>query len=322
MSGKNGIRDALLKMISLTLKYGARGTGEPELRQKHYHQLMELTDFVLDGRRNFLESNSDKEKYTILLQQYESQRGDLIYPFVEDEQFELAAKLAEKYMDFQILVAICDRTRNQAKLEEYIEKFKDMEFSQFAINWHLRQNKQQDLFERFRGNQAALGRFLHDHPSLAWVQFLFNGELLKAAETLYVLAQNETELVARKKTIFSLAKLSYFAAGEANEQIEMINNELNLIEYQELLPIGVLQAFGYDTANPKVLKPEEIINVSWLSRGPFQLKLHDHLFFCSSIFQRRMKLPMNMTSGRLWRCFILSERRVRVSGIRFGVQPF
>ncbi|GAB0092436.1 Nuclear pore complex protein Nup133 [Sergentomyia squamirostris] len=260
-SGKSGIRDALMKMISLTLKYGARSTGEPELRQKHYHQLMELTDFVLDGRRNFVESNKQKEKYKILLQQYESQRSDLIYPFVEDEQYELAAKLAEKYLDFQILVAICDRTKNQLKLEEYIERFKDLEFSQFAINWHLRQNKQQDLFDRFKSNQAALGRFLHDHPSLAWVQFLFNGELLKAAETLYALAQNETELIARKKTILSLAKLSFFAAGESSAEIEMINNELNLIEYQEQLPLGILQAFGYDTENPKVLRPEEIINL-------------------------------------------------------------
>ncbi|XP_059618907.1 nuclear pore complex protein Nup133 [Phlebotomus argentipes] len=261
MGGKNGIRDALMKMINSTLKYGARGTGEPELRQKYYQQLMELTDFVLDGRRNFLESSRRKEQYSILLQQYESQRSDLIYPFVEDEQFELAAKLAEKYMDFQILVAICDRTRNQAKLEEYIERFKDMEFSQFAINWHLRQNKQQDLFDRFKNNQAALGRFLHDHPSLAWVQFVFNGELMKAAEILFVLAQNETELVARKKTNLSLAKLSFFAAGDSADQIEMINNELNLIEYQEQLPIEVLQAFGFDTDNPKVLKPEEIINL-------------------------------------------------------------
>uniref|UniRef100_A0A1B0CE80 Nucleoporin Nup133/Nup155-like N-terminal domain-containing protein n=1 Tax=Lutzomyia longipalpis TaxID=7200 RepID=A0A1B0CE80_LUTLO len=260
-SGKNGIKDALMKLINLTLKYGARSTGEPELRQKHYQQLMELTDFVLDGRRNFLESNREKEKFTILQQQYESQRSDLIYPFVEDEQYELAAKLAEKYMDFQILVAICDRTKNQAKLEEYIERFKDMDFSQFAINWHLRQNKQQDLFERFHSNQAALARFLHDHPSLAWVQFIFNGELLKAAETLHDLAQNETELVSRKKLILSLAKLSFFASGESSEHIETINNELNLIEYQEQLPIAVLQAFGYDTDNPKVLKAEEIINL-------------------------------------------------------------
>jgi nuclear pore complex protein Nup133 len=123
----------------------------------------------------------------------------LIYPLVEDEQFELAAKLAEKYLDFQILVVICDRTENQNRLDEYIERFKDQNFSQFAISWHMKQNKQGDLFERFRNNQADLAKFLHNHPSLAWIQLMFNGELGKASSVLMDLAKNEIELVARKK---------------------------------------------------------------------------------------------------------------------------
>jgi nuclear pore complex protein Nup133 len=63
----------------------------------------------------------------------------------------------------------------------------------------MRQNKQQDLFKRFKHNQPALAKFLSDHPSLAWVQLMFNGELTKAAEVLFRLAENEKELVARKR---------------------------------------------------------------------------------------------------------------------------
>lgn len=44
---------------------------------------------------------------------------------VENEQYELATRLGEKYLDFQVLVLIADRTNNQAKLTEYNEKFKD-----------------------------------------------------------------------------------------------------------------------------------------------------------------------------------------------------
>lgn len=175
--------------------------------------------------------------------------------------------MAEKYLDFQILVQVCDRTENQTRLDEYIEKYKELNFSQFAINWHMRQNKRGDLFERFKRNQADLSKFLADHPSLAWVQSVFNGDLAKAARVLFDLAQNETELIARKKTMLSLAKLASFSADEElSLQIDHINLELMLINYQETIPEHLLAMFGYDTVQPKVLKAEEIINV-WLAAG-------------------------------------------------------
>lgn len=160
-------------------------------------------------------------------------------------------------------MVICDRTKNQVRLDEYIERFKEHDFSQFAINWHLQQNKRGDLFERFKRNQSDLTRFLGDHPSLAWMQAIFNGNLAKAGRILISLAQAETELFTRKRTILSLAKLACLAADEnLNEQIEAINSELTLIEYQTLVPTQLLSIFGYDTENPKVLRPDEIINVS------------------------------------------------------------
>lgn len=279
-----------MHFITITLKYGARSTGEPELRQRHYKNLVELIDFVLSSRKSYLESIKESDKHDVLWQQYETQRSALIYYFgnfrslvghfqrlfifsnmaplllshaVEDDQYDLATKLAEKYLDFQTLVLICDRTSNQARLDEYIERFKDQDFSQFAINWHLQQNKRGDLFERFKRNQSDLSRFLGDHPSLAWVQAIFNGDLMKAANILFSLAQNETELVARKKTILSLAKLACLATdADLSDQINQINSELLLIEYQSQISTRILSVFGYDIENPRVLKAEEIINVS------------------------------------------------------------
>lgn len=261
MSGKNGIRDVLLQMITMTVKYGIRGTGEPELKHKFYQQVVELIDFVLDGKRRYLASIEGSEKYAVSLRQYENQRSDLIFPLVDDEQYELATKLAEKYLDFQTLVMVCDRMSNQHKLDEYIERYKEFDFSQIAINWHLRQNKQADLFQRFKHNQLALGKFLVDHPSLAWVQSIFNGEVGKAAKVLFELALNETDLVARKKTILSLAKLAFYATGESKEQIDKINQELSLIDFQMGLKRELLESFGFDVAHQRVLKAEEIIDV-------------------------------------------------------------
>lgn len=76
-----GLKDIIQHQIGVTLKNGARSTGEPELRQLHYKQLVELIDFVLDGRKSYLDSIRDSEKYSVTLQQYEAQRSDLIFPF-------------------------------------------------------------------------------------------------------------------------------------------------------------------------------------------------------------------------------------------------
>lgn len=217
-SDAGGLRDTLLQFIQLTLQHGIRLNGEVEFRFKHYQHMTELIDFVLDGRRSYLQSiRTNIEKLNVLQQQYESQRFDLIYPLIEDEQYELAAKLAEKYYDFQTLVIICDRTENQKRLDEYIERFKELNFSQFAISWHMKQNKQGDLFERFRNNQVELAKFLNNHPSLAWIQLFFNGQMAKASNVLLELAQNEVELAVRKKVrkvvlkdkIFSYTNFSF-----------------------------------------------------------------------------------------------------------------
>lgn len=261
VSGKNGIRDVLVQLIQVTLKNGIRGTGEPEVRHRFYQQMVELIDFVLDGKRKYLESVGGTEKHSVLQRQYESQRSDLIYPLVDDEQYELAIKLAEKYHDFQTLVIVCDRTENQAKLDEYIERYREFDFSQIAINWHLRQNKRADLFERFKHNQSALGQFLVDHPSLAWLQLIFNGEYENAGKILLELATKETELVSRKKTILSLAKLAFCATQENRELIEGINRELNLIEYQVGLRDDLLQTFGFDAQHQRPLAADEIIDL-------------------------------------------------------------
>uniref|UniRef100_A0A182JBK9 Nucleoporin Nup133/Nup155-like N-terminal domain-containing protein n=1 Tax=Anopheles atroparvus TaxID=41427 RepID=A0A182JBK9_ANOAO len=262
-SGKGGLRDVLLHMISTTLREGIKGTAEPEFRAKHFTHMTELVDYVLDGRKTYLEHIHDQDKYTVLLQQYKAQRSDLIYPFLEAEQYEMAAKLAEKYLDFQALVEICDKTNNQERLDEYIERYQEHDFAQFAISWHMRQSKQGNILQRFKNNPSELGRFLVDHPSMAWIQLVFNGELSQAAKVLVALAQRELELLARKRVILCLAKLCLLAAdGEMHQSVlEDINTELELIEIQENIPSEVLEHFGYDTQDVKVLTPDEMVNL-------------------------------------------------------------
>lgn len=286
MPGGSGIHDALIRLIDVSVRYGAQCVAESELKHVLFHQLLELMDMVLDGRKNYLDSVRDTEKFQVLQQQFEAQRFDLIsvlskwkynrieeyllivFPkLVRNKQYECAAKLAEKYLDFQSLVLICDETEDKDRLDEYTRKYEEFDFSQYAINWHLRQNRHAEVFERFKGNQTALAQFMRDHPSLGWIQLMFNGDFDRAAKVLFDLAQCETEFVARKKSMLSLAKLaSLTVSSDLSAHVEKINQELTVIEYQSHLGHDVLQNFGFDATDQRVLKPDEIINVC-MNRG-------------------------------------------------------
>lgn len=78
MSGNIGLRESLSHIIDISVKYGAHGTSDPELKQRTYQQILELIDIVLDGRKHYLDSVRDTAKCNVLQQQFESQRRDLI----------------------------------------------------------------------------------------------------------------------------------------------------------------------------------------------------------------------------------------------------
>ena len=42
---------------------------------------------------------------------------------MEYEKYEMAASLAEKYLDFEILIQLCDDTDNSDRIERYLTQF-------------------------------------------------------------------------------------------------------------------------------------------------------------------------------------------------------
>lgn len=62
--------------------------------------------------------------------------------------------------------------------------------------------------------------------------------------------------------MLSLAKMAALCSSDdlSNEIVD-ISNSLQIIQFQEELPISVLTAYGYDINNMRVLSPQEIIQV-------------------------------------------------------------
>lgn len=262
--GKDGLRNCLNTMQGITLKYGITGTGDSAIKNELYEQLVSLIDLILDGKKCHLESIRGTEKFEVLLKQYETERANLIQPLIKEEQYDSAAMLAEKYCDFPSLVQICELTSNKNRLDGYVEKFAAQDFAGFLFSWYIKNGRQGQLIEKCRrGGTAELTEKLSEHPTLSWVQAALTDELQLAANTLLDLAAQEYELIVRKKSMLSLAKLALLASDELEDKVaectKSINNELTLVAYQEDLPAQVLAMYGYDIKNLRVLAPRELI---------------------------------------------------------------
>ena len=70
-----------LFQMSITLKYGVRGTGDAKLRTQLYDQLLEFVDILLNGSKCHRESLQGSDKKTILDQQFQQECTHFIEPF-------------------------------------------------------------------------------------------------------------------------------------------------------------------------------------------------------------------------------------------------
>ncbi|XKL69512.1 hypothetical protein PGB90_007281 [Kerria lacca] len=263
-SGPDGLKDSLMLQSGITFKYGIKSVGGLTQRQELINQLISLNSIVLEGWKIHVESVSDrKARYEYLSNQYEIERLSLIQPFMELDEYESAATLAEKYLDFIILVQICDKTKDDDRLMYYMDKYEKKDFAQFLFSWYIREKKQGKLLSQFRSNkkhQQALAKFLVDHPSISWLHSVFCGNYEKAADVLLNLGFQEMESVKRKKCMLTLGKLALLAHDSTNTNLfDKVNKEINLIIYQEDLPEIVLSAFGYDFETMRVFLPAELI---------------------------------------------------------------
>ncbi|XP_049818107.1 nuclear pore complex protein Nup133 isoform X2 [Aethina tumida] len=268
-SDSEGLMDALLLQHSLTFTYGMKLSSSSQLKSDLVEQFVALTDLILDGRKSYLESIRGTDREAAIYKQYCTDRHKLIKPLLQDNEYEKAAQLAEKYLDFETLVIICDNTDNNQRLDEYIDRFRQDGFAEYMYNWFFKENKQGKLIDRYRqvgksDNLQTLTKFLSDHPSLSWMQHIFDKKFAVGADTLNNLASTEVDSLDKYKTLLSMSKLAKLAGpntADVDKYVDAINNKLKLVGYQKNLPGYVLQGHGFDVINPGVISAKDIINL-------------------------------------------------------------
>ena len=269
----NGMRSLLIRQFQITLEKIIPLSEDASVRNVFFQQLIELCDFVLGGYTSQLETVLNQERKLAVLKEFEKDRASLILPLINSGGcLEEATKLAEKYHEFHGLIRVCEIANDNDRLERYMDLFAEQDFANFVFDWHLRQGKQSKLLQHRTytsgKRQNQLGRFLEGHANISWLHDIQTGDFLESAKTLKALADSETDLVARKKTMLSIAKLSNLCAnttdGEnnADEALNLIDHEMNLINAQEQLPKSILEAYGFDSSDQmKVLSPRQLIEL-------------------------------------------------------------
>ena len=164
--------------------------------------------------------------------------------------------------------------------------------------WYVKEGKQNRLLSlsKTRHNQD-LTSFLTHHNDISWLHDIQTQNYGQAANTLTGMAMKEGEILARKKTQLSPAKLAALACEpgkEAEEQVSevvevlsvvnpvtclqvaVVEQEMCLVAAQEQLPtqvrrdrspvifiswLQVLSQFGFDRESMRVLTPREMIEL-------------------------------------------------------------
>ncbi|XP_059094944.1 nuclear pore complex protein Nup133-like [Tigriopus californicus] len=263
--GPKGLRTALINQVKISMEKGLSLAENKATRVEIVKQVVHLIDFILDG---FLcQLNKTKEaRRPVVLKQYEKNRSELISTLVSKGYLEEATSLAEKYLEFVALIKICEITKNRARLDGYMEEFAEHDFSSFHFDWLVREGKQGMLLSQTSSSRhGELGKFLKGHSNISWLHDIQIGDFGKASYTLGNLGKHETDLIARKKTILSLAKLAALASDESDENIlksvNDVEDQLMVLDAQEQLPKSVMDAFKFDSESMHVLAAREIIEL-------------------------------------------------------------
>merc|ERR1719347_2495890 len=164
-----------------------------------------------------------------------------------------------------MLVRICEETNNKDRLEQYMDQYCSTSFSSHVFSWYVKEGKQNRLLSLSKASRTPeLASFLTTHSNISWLHDINTENYTTASQTLSSMALQEADILARKKTQLSLAKLTALACDDdetRERQLAMVEQEMCLVAAQEQLPTQVLGQFGFDRDSMRVLSPREMIEL-------------------------------------------------------------
>jgi len=267
VGGTRSVRSSIVRLVELVVEEGVANCDDAGVRNGLWGQASNLCDLLLDSLKMYIDSVENPAAYAQARHDVHSQRSALLAHFLKAREFDRAAILAEKYVDFNALLTVCDQTLNDNRLADYIDKLGDQGFTEFACKWYMQRDQREKLLQLQRPEVSA---FLENHGDILWVDQSQRDQFLQAAETLANLATAQKDSFGHKKTLLSLAKLHLITEEKSGgcchtdlirQQLDRIESELDLATHQEQLPAAVLEAFGVDANTMRVFTPQELVEM-------------------------------------------------------------
>jgi len=149
---------------------------------------------------------------------------------------ELLIKLAEKHLDFDVLIDTCEHDNDEIRLREYMRLYCHHGFTSHLFQYYLARGKRRKLLCLPTEVSQDLAQFLKEkhQSSILWAHALAMREYSTAACALTDLADQEKRSLGKKKTLLSLAKLAALADKPENHQqlIQQTNQKLYVANMQ------------------------------------------------------------------------------------------
>ncbi|CAG7724934.1 unnamed protein product [Allacma fusca] len=228
----------LLKQHHLIVLNGLNVTEDGGIRAKLSKELHEFTDLILNGLKKNLDSLRNSDRYNQRLKKFEEVRYALLKEFLEIKDYDRALGMAEKYLDFGIIVRSCVEREDYEMLEHYFQKYDSLNFPVFTFEWFVKQKKQHELVTMFTNSIAKhkLALFLEGYPEMLWHFQTIIGETRQAACTLKLLANSEETDPEDRLLFLQLSKLGLLASGVSPDEVDAMReyDETNFKEDVDL----------------------------------------------------------------------------------------
>ncbi|KAJ8416065.1 hypothetical protein AAFF_G00380870 [Aldrovandia affinis] len=266
-SGPGGVRTVIAGQHEVIMKV-VLPHADSELRGSLNEQLVALLDAYLGGyvaQLSSLSRPSQQERYSSLELEYTQKRAEVLAPFLELGQYQWVASLAEKYCDFDILVQMCEQTDNQSRLQCYMTKFADQNFSDFLFRWYMEKGKRGKLLSQPVAQHQQLASFLQAHEHLSWLHQINVHDFQKAHQTLQGLANMETRYFTKRRTLLALSKLTALTADFPNTLLQRTLDDIleqeRFLLHQETLPKQLLEEKQLNADTMPLLSAHNLINL-------------------------------------------------------------
>jgi len=264
---KTNCRSILREQIKLLIEVALTNADSTKVGSGLSQQVVYLADILLDAyvfQLRSLQKCNEMQAFDAVNQEFLTDRRYIIKSLVNLGFPEHACSLAEKNEDFLMLIHICDKSNDLDRLDKYKTMFAEQGFLDVLYNWYMDRGEYGKLMVE-EESSTNLASFLSSKNNISWLHSIGQKEFSKASSTLKCLGDEEKILLSRQKTLLVLSQLSLMASDEpqniVEEKLSEIDAGLELIEYQEQLPVQVLKVLGQHPSTMAPLTAEQLIEL-------------------------------------------------------------